>query len=122
MITRQLNLTDYNNSVFLFGPRQTGKTYLIKHTFSPDIYINLLKEEEFLRYSKDVSLLSKEVNALKKEGNIQIVIDEIQRRPDLLNEVHALIEDRQGVQFICKRLGKRILEVSCAMARGYPAA
>ena len=99
MIPRILNLKKYQSSLFLFGPRQVGKTYLIKHTLSPDIFVDLLKHSEFLRYAKDVSLLSGEVKALNKDKGL-IVIDEIQRCPELLNEVQLLMEDKPQLQFI----------------------
>ncbi|MFH1386490.1 MAG: ATP-binding protein [bacterium] len=99
MIKRSLDLRKYSRSFFLFGPRQVGKTYLIEHTLSPDIFINLLDQREYLRYAKDVSLLSKEVGALNKTTS-QIVIDEIQRCPDLLNEVQLLMGKLPGAQFI----------------------
>ncbi len=99
MIPRTLSLLDYHNSLFLFGPRQVGKTYLIKQTLSPDIFINLLDHREFLRYANDVSILSSEISALSKE-NAQIVIDEIQRCPDLLNEIHLIMEEHPDIQFI----------------------
>lgn len=99
MINRTLNLSAYKNSLFLFGPRQVGKTYLIKHTLSHDLFIDLLKHSEFLRYSKDVSILSQEVEALKKE-NCCIVIDEIQRCPQLLNEIQLIMGNKEGAQFI----------------------
>lgn len=99
MIARTLSLTAYNHSLFLFGPRQTGKTFLIKHTLKPDLYIDLLKQKEFFRYAKDVSLLSDEVGAIRKDDPL-VVIDEIQRLPELLNEVHSLIEELRGSQFV----------------------
>lgn len=99
MIPRTVNLKKHHNSLFLFGPRQVGKTYLIKNTLSADIFINLLKYDEYLRYSKDVSLLSKEVSALKKNKSL-IVIDEIQRCPELLNEVQLIMDEKPGIQFI----------------------
>lgn len=99
MISRVLNLKQYKQSLFLFGPRQVGKTYLIKHTLSPDLFINLLDHKEFLRYAKDVSLLSHEVTALNKD-KCCIVVDEIQRCPQLLDEIQLIMGDRQGVQFI----------------------
>ncbi|MBU1523866.1 MAG: AAA family ATPase, partial [Candidatus Omnitrophica bacterium] len=99
MISRILDLLQYKNSLFLFGPRQVGKTYLIKHTLSPDLFIDLLKHNEFLRYAKDVSILSQEVMALKKD-NCCVVIDEIQRCPQLLNEVQLIMGDKPGAQFI----------------------
>lgn len=99
MVPRTVDLKRYSNSLFLFGPRQVGKTYLVKHTLSPSVFINLLKHNEFLRYAKDVSLLSKEVDALKKK-NAVVVIDEIQRCPELLNEVQVIMEEKPGIQFI----------------------
>lgn len=99
MIKRTLDLTSCKNSLFLFGPRQTGKTYLIQHTLRPDIYIDLLKQGEQKRYANDVSLLSKEAARLNKR-NLQIVIDEIQRCPELLNEAHLIMEQRPDIQFI----------------------
>ncbi|MBI2339078.1 MAG: ATP-binding protein [Deltaproteobacteria bacterium] len=99
MIPRILGLTNYNESVFLFGPRQTGKTYLIKSSLKPDLYIDLLKNDQYLRYSKDLSLLPKEVAALKPE-KLLVVIDEIQRVPEMLNDVHSLMESERNIRFI----------------------
>ena len=99
MIQRALNLKKHKNSLFLFGPRQSGKTFLIKHTLSPDILIDFLKNDEYLRYAKDASLLSKEADMLER-GKRLIVIDEIQRCPELLNEVQLIMEEKPDMQFI----------------------
>lgn len=99
MFKRSLDLTKYGQSFFLFGPRQVGKTFLIKNSLSPDLYINLVDPEEFKRYNRNPSLLSKEINSLKKES-CQVVIDEVQRLPDLLNEVQLIMDGRGMVQFI----------------------
>ncbi|MEW5759067.1 MAG: AAA family ATPase [Candidatus Omnitrophota bacterium] len=99
MIPRLLDLTKFRKSLFLFGPRQVGKTYLIKNTVSADIFINLLKHDEFLRYLKNPALISQEITALKKDNPV-IVIDEIQRCPELLNEVHLVMENIPNTQFI----------------------
>ncbi len=98
MIKRTLDLTCYNKSFFLFGPRQTGKTSLVRSSFKPDLFIDLLKMSEFLKYSKDPSLFGKEVQSLSSKKPI-VVVDEIQRCADLLNEIHSLLEER-SVQFI----------------------
>lgn len=111
MIPRNLNLKKYHSSLFLFGPRQVGKTFLIKHTLSPDIFINLLQHNEFLRYAKDVSLLSREVKALNKDKGL-IVVDEIQRCPELLNEVQLVMEDKPELQFILTGSSARKLKRS----------
>jgi predicted AAA+ superfamily ATPase len=99
MFQRTLDLKQYTESFFLFGPRQVGKTYLIKNTLTADIYIDLLSQKEFLRYARDASLLSKEVAALKKNKGL-IIIDEIQRLPELLNEIHLILESQTPAAFI----------------------
>ncbi|MGZ3742668.1 MAG: ATP-binding protein [Pseudobdellovibrionaceae bacterium] len=77
-------------SLFLLGPRQTGKSQLIKKKFPEDFKINLLMNADFLRYQKDPGLLIRELSDKKSQ---LIVIDEIQRLPELLNDVHFLIEE-----------------------------
>jgi predicted AAA+ superfamily ATPase len=79
-----------NKSLFLMGPRQTGKSSLLKKVFSDSYKIDLLRNDEFLRYQKDPGLLIREFESKKKTE--LILIDEIQRLPDLLNDVHYLIE------------------------------
>jgi predicted AAA+ superfamily ATPase len=99
MISRTLDLTAQKHSFFLFGPRQVGKTFLIKHTLKPDLFLNLLSHQEYMRYAKDPSILSQEAKSLRK-GDAQVVIDEIQRAPELLNEVQLIMSDVPGMQFI----------------------
>ena len=77
-------------SFFLFGPRATGKSYLIKEQLADKaLVINLLQSEYYLRLMANPGQLEEIVAASHKE---LIVIDEIQRVPGLLNEVHRLIE------------------------------
>ncbi|MFN7685146.1 MAG: ATP-binding protein [Oligoflexia bacterium] len=80
---------------FLFGPRQTGKTSLLRAQFPQATVIDLLDEELFLRLqTRPVALR----DLLPKLGTV--VIDEIQRVPSLLNEVHLQIEKNRGLRFI----------------------
>ena len=90
-IIRTLNLTNLllKKSAFLFGPRQTGKTKLIKQQLGNYKYYNLLDRGLYLRLQNDPTLIRKE---LKKEDRI-IVIDEIQKIPALLDEVQLMIEE-----------------------------
>lgn len=99
MIKRTLDLNTYKYSLFLFGPRLVGKTYLIKNTTFPDMYINLLNSDERSRYKLKPSLFTQEVMELKKETAL-VVIDEIQYCPELLDEIHSLIEEKKGIKFI----------------------
>ena len=79
-----------SRSVFLFGPRQTGKTTLLRQRYPDAFWVNLLDGRQFLKYSAEPWRLSEETTNLAS-GSI-VVIDEIQRLPSLLNEVHNLIE------------------------------
>ncbi len=78
-------------SHFLFGPRQTGKASLIRDRLGATPHFDLLDTQTWLELSHDPSLLGKRI----PKGQSEVVIDEIQRLPELLNEVHRLIEDRK---------------------------
>ena len=85
-----------NKSFFLFGPRGTGKTSWLKHNFKEAIYIDLLKPDI---YSNLLAYPEKLLNFIPDNFSDWIIIDEIQRTPELLNEVHRLIEEK-GYKFI----------------------
>lgn len=80
------------HSVFLFGPRGTGKTSWIKAHFPHILYFDLLDTHVYNEFLANPSLLSKRIPPDFKNW---IVIDEIQKIPELLNEVHRLIESKQ---------------------------
>lgn len=82
-------------SYFLFGPRLTGKTSLIHHTLKEARVYDLLDTSIYLALSQNPARIAQEVMPKDKI----IAIDEIQRIPDLLNEVHRLIETR-GIHFL----------------------
>jgi uncharacterized protein len=82
-------------SHFLFGPRQTGKTSLIRDTLKPDYSYNLLESDTFLALQRRPALLREQV---LERGSL-VVIDEIQKIPQLLDEVQLLIEER-GARFL----------------------
>jgi len=82
-------------SHFLFGPRQTGKTSLILHTLKGAKVYDLLDTSIYLALSQSPGRIGQELTA---EDRV-VVIDEIQRLPILLNEVHRLIE-KHGIRFL----------------------
>ncbi|MCL5260232.1 MAG: AAA family ATPase [Gammaproteobacteria bacterium] len=82
-------------SVFLFGPRQTGKSWLIRHTFTTEKIYNLLDHETFLKLNRNPQRIREEIT----KNDSLIIIDEIQRLPLLLNEVHLMIEE-SGLRFL----------------------
>lgn len=91
MIKRDIKLPE-NRSFFLFGPRQTGKSTLLKSIFpnGKALYYDLLKSEEYTRLAARPQLLREEVLSRGEGGHV--VIDEVQRIPELLNEVHHILE------------------------------
>ena len=90
-----LNVLLDKKSYFLIGPRQTGKTFLIHHTLKNVRVYDLLDSEIYLALSRNPGRISEE---LQPQDRI-VVIDEIQRLPELLNEVHRLIETN-GIRFL----------------------
>lgn len=82
-------------SHFLLGPRQTGKTTLIRDALPGVHSFDLLDSRVFLELSRSPERLAEELG----EGTKVVAIDEIQRLPELLNEVHRLIESR-GIHFL----------------------
>ena len=78
-----------DRSAFLWGPRKTGKTYWIKRYFADSVIIDLLKTDVFADYASRPSLLREQY----QEHRGLVVIDENQMVPDLLNEIHWLIEN-----------------------------
>jgi predicted AAA+ superfamily ATPase len=90
-----LNALLDKKSHFLLGPRQTGKTFLIRHTLKNVRVYDLLDAETYLALSRNPGRISEE---LQPQDRV-VVIDEIQRLPELLNEVHRLIETH-GTRFL----------------------
>ncbi|HYI09083.1 MAG TPA: AAA family ATPase [Thermoanaerobaculia bacterium] len=84
-------------SFFLFGPRGTGKSTWIRSRFEDAFVVNLLTADVMLRYERDPSRLREEV--LAQPRNRWIVIDEVQRAPRILDEVHFLMEEEGYKRF-----------------------
>jgi len=84
-------------SYFLFGPRGTGKSTWLRHKYPHALYINLLKMDELRSLRAYPERLIERVEA---SGASVVIIDEIQKVPELLSVVHDLIETRRELQFI----------------------
>ncbi|MHB1046325.1 MAG: ATP-binding protein [Thermoanaerobaculia bacterium] len=82
-------------SFFLWGPRQTGKSTLLRALYPDAVWLDLLKTDEQIRYASRPALLREELEAVTP-GRL-VVIDEVQKAPGLLDEVHWLIENRGRV-------------------------
>ena len=89
----ELHLPQRQN-LFLWGARKTGKSTYLKQCYPDSQWIDLLNNEISLRYTKEPQLLRQELLAQKNADNTKpIIIDEIQKVPALLDEIHWLIEN-----------------------------
>jgi len=88
-------------SVLLLGPRQTGKTTLVE-SLTPDLLLNFLRPEVRQRYERSPHLLGAEVETLGERTRGRrplVVLDEVQRVPELVNSVQDLV-DRRLARFV----------------------
>ena len=112
-----------NKSTFLFGVRGSGKTALLKQLFHKALYIDLLNTSLYQSYLSNIGQFYETVNAFRNDG--LVIVDEIQKMPQLLDEVHRLIESSnrrfiltgssarkikaKGVNLLGGRAGKKLL-------------
>ncbi|MFQ5649462.1 MAG: ATP-binding protein [bacterium] len=100
-IQRKLDLNlPVGQSAFLWGPRKTGKSTYLKMRFPDSLVFDFLKTDLFMEFAKRPFLLREQLEA-KDKGILKrpIILDEVQKVPQILDEVHWLIEN-QGVSFI----------------------
>lgn len=96
-------------SAFLWGLRKSGKSTYLKKNFPKSIYIDLLKKDIFTKYLKAPNLLREELLALDKADlKYPVIIDEIQKVPDLLDEVHWLIENSSAYFILCGSSARKL--------------
>ncbi len=104
----QLDLPD-NQSCFLWGARQTGKSSYLKTHFKGAIYYDLLDTHELVRLTRTPQLLREEILDLEQQDLTKpIIIDEIQKVPELLNEVHWLIENTNAQFILCGSSARKL--------------
>ena len=107
MFTRGLRLPAAGHETFfLWGPRQTGKTTLLQQTYPGATWIDLLKADEYRRYIERPELLREELQLRPRSG--QVVIDEVQKVPALLDEVHWLHEHRKIRFALCGSSARKV--------------
>jgi len=106
MFRRALRLPPSGKETFfLWGPRQTGKTTLLREAYPDALWIDLLRSEEYRRYLQNPERLRQE---LSQRPSAEVVIDEVQKVPQILDEVHWLIENR-GVHFaLCGSSARKV--------------
>lgn len=92
---RFLNSKEYN--YFLFGPRGVGKTTFLKNSFPDALYIDLLNPVNFRNYKAHPERL---IEIVKAQREKIVIIDEVQKIPELLDVVHHLIEEDKKYRFV----------------------
>ncbi len=97
MYKRTLDNKLPETSFFLFGPRQVGKSTLLKKE-KADLIIDLLDPELQLAYNKNPNLLRLQIDEIKSSATV--FIDEVQRVPKILDIIHSLMEQKPKLKFI----------------------
>ena len=107
MFTRSLQLPPPGRETFfLWGPRQTGKTTLLRQAYPEAVWVDLLKADEYRRYLERPELLREELRSRPRHE--QIVIDEIQKVPALLDEVHWMHEHLRARFALCGSSARKV--------------
>lgn len=96
-------------SAFLWGARKTGKSTYLAKNFPNSISYDLLKSELYLKYTKKPYVFREEILALAKNTlKHPIIVDEVQRVPLLLNEIHWLIENTDAYFILCGSSARKL--------------
>lgn len=103
-----------HDSFFLLGPRGTGKTTWVAATFPDALFIDLLEFSIFQELLRDPGQLAARIEASSKKT---VIVDEVQHLPQLLNEIHRLIEKKK-IQFILTGSSARKLRRNSANLLG----
>lgn len=113
MFTRLLTIQ--NQSFFLLGPRGTGKSTWLKSQLPEALYIDLLQTEKSLVYSKNSSQFYREVQSSPQTW---VIVDEVQKVPALLDEVHRLIEEKKYRFVLCGSSARKLKKEGANLLAG----
>ncbi len=97
-----------NESAFLWGARQTGKSTLLKEFFPQAPYYDLLLSDEYARLSRHPALLREEILAALPAPGTPIIIDEVQKCPALLDEIQWLIVNHHLSFILCGSSARKL--------------
>lgn len=118
MYKRIITIPDRSDeSYFLWGPRQTGKSTLLHERFPQAIYYDLLLADEFERLSRDPTLVRAELLASEQRDS-PVIIDEVQLIPALLGEVQWLITNHQIFFILCGSSPRKLKRTAANLLGG----
>lgn len=96
-------------SAFLWGPRKTGKSTYLKENFSDSLVYDFLRTDLFLELSRQPWLLRERLLSVKKENvAYPVILDEVQKVPEVLDEVHWLIENKRISFILCGSSARKL--------------
>ena len=117
MYKRILKLEEtQDDSTFLWGARQVGKSNLLETLFPAARYYDLLKSDEFERFFRRPALLREEL--INSNHQDLVIIDEIQKIPQLLDEVHWLMKNRQTRFILCGSSARKLMRYGANLLGG----
>ncbi|MDN3030350.1 MAG: DUF4143 domain-containing protein [Candidatus Tisiphia sp.] len=110
MYTRYLKLNLSNRqTAFLWGARKVGKSTYLKSLYPNSIYYDLLKTDLYIKYLKQPSKFREEILALDlAKLTFPIIVDEVQKVPALLDEIHWLIENSDSYFILCGSSSRKL--------------
>ncbi|NCA75165.1 MAG: ATP-binding protein [Alphaproteobacteria bacterium] len=110
MIDRILRLDlPEKQSAFLWGPRKTGKTTYLNLKFPESIRYDFLQTDLFLEFSKKPSLLREQLSAMDEQSfRLPVILDEVQRVPQIMDEVHWLVENKNCSFILCGSSARKL--------------
>ena len=111
MLNRVISLyKDTKYSIFFFGARKCGKSTYLNKEFKDSLYVDLLDTKQYAKYMASPYMLKEEILALKESNKLKepVIIDEIQKIPVLLNDVHWLIENAKIRFILCGSSARKL--------------
>lgn len=113
---RALNMTiSENNAFFLWGPRKIGKTTFLKTNFPEAKYYDLLDTDILFQLTSKPAVLRQEVQANKYK---LVIVDEVQKIPLLLNEIHWCLENTRTKFILCGSSARKLKKSSANLLGG----
>jgi predicted AAA+ superfamily ATPase len=111
MIDRQLKnlIIQSKKSILLLGPRQTGKSTLLK-SLNPDLIFNLADEETYITFASNPGELKSRLALIPKNKTPTIFVDEVQRIPSILNTIQSIIDHNHDIKFLLSGSSARKLK------------
>ena len=119
MFPRRLRLPPPGTrSFFLWGPRQVGKTTLLRQSYPDASWVDLLKADEFRRYATRPESLRLTIQAAGAGPSRQVVVDEVMKVPALLDEVHWMIENLDVRFALCASSARKVRRGAASLLGG----